>query len=57
VVGTGTSLFGDNGIVRQVSLILAIGFLVIPYSYSMYNLFIWKRWHIGFLSRIQKSLG
>lgn len=57
VVGVATKIFGNTGIVRQIALIFAIGFLVIPYSYSMYNIFIWKRWKIGFLSKIQDKLG
>ena len=52
-----TNIFGDTVLVRQASLILTIGFLVIPYSYSMYNLFIWKRWKISFLSRLQNLVG
>lgn len=57
VVWIGTHLFGNTTIVRQASLIFAIAFLVIPYSYSMYNIFIWKRWHISSLSRLQEKLG
>lgn len=53
-VAFGTTLFGDSTFVRQLFLIQSIGFLVIPYSYSMYNIFIWKRWHIPFLSRLQR---
>lgn len=52
-----TNIFGDTAIVRQISLILTIGFLVIPYSYSMYNIFIWKRWRVPFLSKLQKIAG
>lgn len=51
----GTSIFGEGA--RQIILVFAIGFLVIPYSYSMYNIFIWKRWHIPFLSKLQKAAG
>ncbi|MBI3069859.1 MAG: glycosyltransferase family 2 protein [Candidatus Levybacteria bacterium] len=57
VITVGTALFGDTRFVRQLFLIAAIGFFVIPYSYSMYNIFIWKRWHISFLSRLQELVG
>ena len=53
----GTHIFGNTTIVRQVSLVIAIGFFVIPYSYTMYNIFIWKRWHISSLSKLQEKLG
>lgn len=55
VLGIGTHFFGPDS--RQIFLIVAIGFFVIPYSYTMYNIFIWKRWHIGFLSKLQKLVG
>lgn len=57
VVGIGTHFFGDTALVRQISLVLGVGFLIIPYSYSMYNIFIWKRWHIPILSKLQKIAG
>ena len=40
VVGLGTILFGDQ--TRFVFLVLAVTIFVIPYSYFMYNKFIWK---------------
>ncbi len=55
VVGIGTILFGDS--VRQILLVIAIGFFVIPYNYAMYNLFIWKTWKIPVFAKIQKMLG
>ena len=57
IVFLGTHLFGNTTFVRQISLVIAIGFFVIPYSYSMYNIFIWKRWHISSLSKLQEKLG
>ena len=53
----GTHLFGNTTIVRQASLVISIALFVIPYSYSMYNIFIWKRWHISSLSKLQEKLG
>ncbi len=55
VLFVGTHLFGEH--LRQLYLIIAIGFFVIPYSYTMYNIFIWKRWHISSISGLQKRLG
>ncbi len=55
VIWVGTHLFGEH--TRQIFLVLAIGIFVIPYSYTMYNIFIWKRWRIGFLAKIQDKLG
>ena len=42
-IGSATLLFGDVPLVRQMSLVLAIGFLVVPYNWVMYNKVIWKR--------------
>jgi len=44
VVGFAASIFGDSALVRQISLIFAVAFLIIPYNYIIYNLFIWKTW-------------
>lgn len=52
-----THIFGDTVLVRQITLPIAIGLLVIPYSYSMYNIFIWKRWRVSFLSKLQDMVG
>jgi dolichol-phosphate mannosyltransferase len=52
-----THMFGNTTLVRQVALILAIGLFVIPYSYTMYNVFIWKRWHISSIAKLQEKLG
>ncbi len=42
VIGMATKALGDTVIVRQLSLIMAIGLLIIPYNWFMYNTFIWK---------------
>lgn len=55
VIWAGTHVFGEH--TRQIFLVIAIGLFVIPYSYSMYNIFVWKRWRIGFLSKLQDLLG
>jgi dolichol-phosphate mannosyltransferase len=55
VVGAGTAIFGAQ--TRQIMLIIAVGFFVIPYNYAMYNLFIWKTWKVPALAKIQKRLG
>lgn len=55
VIGIGTHFFGAE--FRQLFLIIAIGLFVIPYSYTMYNIFIWKRWRISFLSKLQNLVG
>jgi len=44
VVGLLARFFGDQW--RQIYLIIAIGFFVIPYNYTMYNLFIWRTWKL-----------
>lgn len=58
VIGAGVILFGDTRLVRQLSLVFAVGALIIPYNYTIYNLFIWRRWRsIPWLSRLQKRVG
>lgn len=57
IIFIGTHLFGNTPLVRQISLVIAVGFFVVPYSYTMYNIFIWKRWRISFLSRLQDLVG
>jgi dolichol-phosphate mannosyltransferase len=46
VIGFSVLVFGDTSLVRLASLVFAIIFLIIPYNYSMYNLFIWKTWKL-----------
>ena len=55
IIAIGSYFFGVDH--RQIYLVIAIGFFVIPYSYSMYNIFIWKRWRISFLAKLQDMAG
>lgn len=43
VIGTATRIFGDIALVRQIALIVSIGFFIIPYNWFMYNKVIWKK--------------
>ena len=53
VVGLLARFFGDQW--RQIYLIIAIGFFVIPYNYTMYNLVIWKTWKLPWVRRRGKG--
>jgi len=44
VVGVGTHFFGDSK--RLIFLIVAVVFFIVPYSYFMYNKFVWGKKHI-----------
>lgn len=57
IITIGTSIFGQTEFVSQVFLVIALAFFVIPYSYTMYNLFIWKRWRPRFLHKLQDLIG
>ena len=53
VIGSAVVFFGDSVLVRQLALVFSIVFLIVPYNYTMYNLFIWKSWDIN---RIKQRL-
>jgi len=55
VVWLGTFLFGDQW--RQLLLIFAIGFLVLPYNFFMYTTIIWKTRKSKLFGWLQKRLG
>lgn len=55
VIGTAVFLFGDTRIVRQIALIAAVVFLIVPYNYTMYNIFIWKTWRVPGLRWLQEK--
>lgn len=50
VIGSAVVLFGDTTKVRQIALIISIVFFIVPYNYTMYNIFIWRRWRVPGLS-------
>lgn len=60
VVGLGVILFEDTTLVRMIFLVIAVGALIVPYNYTIYNIFIWKRWSwksipwIGWIQRLAK---
>lgn len=43
IIGIATHFFGDTSFIRQIALICAIVFFIIPYNWFMYNKFIWKK--------------
>ena len=55
VVWLGTAFLGDQW--RQIFLILAIGFLVLPYNFFMYTTFIWKTRQSKLFGWLQKKAG
>lgn len=54
-VGGAVVFFGDTSLVRVLALVFAIVFLIIPYNYSVYNLFIWKTWRLPWQKRSSKK--
>ncbi len=57
VIGFAVFLFGDKTVVRQLALVLAVGAFIVPYNYTMYNVFIWKTWKVPGLGWIQNRKG
>lgn len=53
VIGLAVKTFGDSTLVRQIALVCAVAFLIVPYNYTMYNIFIWKRWRVPGLGWVQ----
>jgi len=46
IVTGATKLLGDVSLVRFGALIFALVFVIVPYNYIVYNLFIWKTWKL-----------
>lgn len=53
VVGLAVLLFEDSTLVRQLALVIAVAVFIVPYNYTMYNVFIWKTWKVPGLGFIQ----
>lgn len=53
-VGTlGTTILGEQ--YRQLLLPFIIVFLILPYNYTMYNVFIWKTWKLPWMKKEVKG--
>ncbi len=46
IVTGAVRLFGDTSFIHFLALIFDLVFVVIPYNYDVYNLFIWKTWKL-----------
>lgn len=46
IVSGAAKLFGDTSMVHLGALVFALIFVVVPYNYIVYNLFIWKTWKL-----------
>lgn len=46
IVSGATKLFGDTSLVHLVALVFALVFVIVPYNYVVYNLFIWRTWKL-----------
>ncbi len=57
VIGFAVNFFGDKTLVRQLALVFALAFLIIPYNYAAYNILIWKTWKVPGLVWLQKLVG
>jgi dolichol-phosphate mannosyltransferase len=46
IVALASGLFGDTSLVHFGALVFALIFVILPYNYAVYNLFIWKTWKV-----------
>lgn len=46
IVSGATKLFGDTSLVHLGALMFALVFVIVPYNYVVYNLFIWRTWKV-----------
>jgi len=53
-IGLGVIIFKDTALVRQISLVVIMP-VILTYNYTMYNLFIWKRWKLPFKVKVSST--
>lgn len=46
IVSGAVKLLGDTSLVHFIALVFALVFVIVPYNYVVYNLFIWKTWKL-----------
>lgn len=46
IVAGAAGWFGDTSLVHFLALVFALAFVIVPYNYTVYNLFIWRTWKI-----------
>lgn len=46
IVAGATKFFGETSTIRFAALVFALIFVIVPYNYIVYNLFIWKTWKL-----------
>ncbi len=51
IVAGAAYLFGDTSTVRFLALIFTLIFVIVPYNYIVYNLFIWKTWKLPWVKK------
>ena len=52
IVTGAVKLLGDTSLVRFASLVFALIFVIVPYNYVVYNLFIWKTWRLPWKKKV-----
>jgi dolichol-phosphate mannosyltransferase len=46
IVAGAARWFGDTSLVHFLALVFALAFVIVPYNYTVYNIFIWKTWKL-----------
>jgi dolichol-phosphate mannosyltransferase len=56
IVAGAAKLFGDTSIIHFSALIFALVFVIVPYNYVVYNLFIWRTWKLPWAKKPEHSV-